>query len=155
MFHTTHDVFEIVGLPTFSFGVILDSKVRGESRITKPTTVVGQVVSAAVTPRGVLAQECFAENMNQTNGARYLNLFQRDESIHQSHFGTCFHLRTIELAVRGLVLAESVQFTETTSRFCENGPHTGRHFQGNYPLGTRERNVRRESKPAAFASEAT
>ena len=35
--------------------------------------------------RRVLPQECFAEEMNQTSGARDLHQFQRDESIHQSH----------------------------------------------------------------------
>ena len=71
-------------------------------------------VQATVNPRNVLPQECFAEDLKQTDGARYLNQFQRDKSLHQSHIGTSFHLWTIHLAVRSHVLAESVQSTETT-----------------------------------------
>ena len=56
--------------------------------------------------------------MNQTNGARYLNQFERDESVHQSHIGTYFHSWTIELAVGGNldVMVKTDRTWEDTSK---------------------------------------
>ena len=57
--------------------VIPDSEVRGESKSTKRTIVVGKVGLGNC--HSQTGSACFAEDMNQTNGVRYFNQHQRDE----------------------------------------------------------------------------
>ena len=45
------------------------------------------------------------------------------------------HQWTLQLAVRGLVLADAVQFIQTTLIFFEHGPHMARTLSGEPPTG--------------------